>query len=206
MTHTDTLDGETPTEGGVARRSVLAAAWAAPVVVATLAAPRASASTVGVNSVQYTSFSSASFQDEQINVNRPLAIVIDGTLAAGDLVTMVVAGTMVRSGGGAGSSRTTPLRISAVNGPNFNVVSTSAGGDGSQTIVLVSNNALPEGTYRKTISWIPLEGSTTEQAQAEILTWPLGTYTADITVDVAGVTGAAQAYTLNRTPVGGAGD
>lgn len=191
------------------RRTVTtAAAWTLPAVAAAAAAPLAAASTTppppapSVRSVEYTSFTAESFREEQINVNRPLQVLITGQLTAGEIVTLTVAPRMARSG--SSDVRATPLRISSTDGPNFSVASTSVGADGSQTLLLRTNRDLPDGSYRKTISWVPLEGRTADQTLDQILTWPLGTYTAPITVIVAGVAGSDQAYTLNRTPVGGA--
>jgi hypothetical protein len=189
------------------RTLTTAAAWSVPIVAVAAAAPLAAASTTpppapSVRSVEYTSFTAESFREEQINVNRPLAIAITGQLTAGELVTLTVAPRMTRSG--SGDSRATPLRITAADGPNFSVVSSSVGSDGSQTLLLRTNRDLADGSYRKTIAWVPVDGRTQEQTADLLLTWPLGTYTAPITVIVAGVAGSEQAYTLNRTPVGGA--
>ena len=202
-----TTASRTTASGTVPRRAVTAAAWSVPIVAVAAAAPLAAASTTpppapSVRSVEYTSFTAESFREEQINVNRPLAISITGQLSAGELVTLTVAPRMTRSG--SGDSRATPLRITAADGPNFSVVSTSVGADGSQTLLLRTNRDLADGSYRKTIAWVPVDGRTQEQTADLLLTWPLGTYTAPITVIVAGVAGSEQAYTLNRTPVGGA--
>ncbi|WKK72652.1 hypothetical protein Q0F99_06885 [Rathayibacter oskolensis] len=189
------------------RRTIAtAAAWTVPVVAVAATAPLAAASTTppapSVRSVEYTSFTAESFRDEQINVNRPLSISITGQLTAGDLVTLMVAPRMARSG--SSDVRATPLRITAADGTNFSVAATSVGADGSQTLLLRANRDLPDGSYRKIISWIPVEGRTVDQTLDQILAWPLGTYTAPITVMVGDVVGSDQAYTLNRTPVGGA--
>lgn len=206
-TASGTTASSTTASGTVPRRAVTAAAWSVPIVAVAAAAPLAAASTTpppapSVRSVEYTSFTAESFREEQINVNRPLAISITGQLSAGELVTLTVAPRMTRSG--SGDSRATPLRITAADGPNFSVVSTSVGADGSQTLLLRTNRDLADGSYRKTIAWVPVDGRTQEQTADLLLTWPLGTYTAPITVIVAGVAGSEQAYTLNRTPVGGA--
>lgn len=189
------------------RRTVTAAAaWTVPAVAAAAAAPFAAASTTppapSIRSVEYTAFSAESFREEQVNVNRPLAIAITGQLTAGDIVTLTVAPRMARSG--SADVRDTPLRITAADGTNFSVASSSVGSDGSQTLLLRANRDLPDSSYRKTISWIPVEGRTVDQTLDLLLSWPLGTYTAPITVMVGGVAGSDQAYTLNRTPVGGA--
>ena len=206
-TASGTAASSTTACGTVPRRAVTAAAWSVPIVAVAAAAPLAAASTTpppapSVRSVEYTSFTAESFREEQINVNRPLAISITGQLSAGELVTLTVAPRMTRSG--SGDSRATPLRITAADGPNFSVVSSSVGSDGSQTLLLRTNRDLADGSYRKTIAWVPVDGRTQEQTADLLLTWPLGTYTAPITVIVAGVAGSEQAYTLNRTPVGGA--
>ncbi|NQX05296.1 hypothetical protein HQQ82_12660 [Rathayibacter sp. VKM Ac-2856] len=201
-----------PSFAAPSRRTVAtAAAWSVPIVAVAASAPLAAASTTpppapSVRSVEYTSFTAQSFREEQVNVNRPLAIAIDGQLSAGELITLTVAPRMARSdtSTGAGDSRPTPLRISAADGPNFSVASSSVGADGSQTLLLRANRDLADGAYRKTITWVPVDGRTSEQTVDLLLTWPLGTYTAPITVSVAGVAGSEQAYTLNRTPVGGA--
>jgi hypothetical protein len=191
------------------RRAVVAAAWSGPVVAAVAATPAYAASgafqTI-VTSIEYTNFQSASARDEQINVNRPLSVTIIGQIAQNALITLTVDETMVRSGGPSSQDKSTPLRMSAADGPNFSVVSSTANADGSQTLVLIANRDLVAGSYSKTISWIPLEGLTVTQVQDQMLTWALGTYTARIYVTIGTVSGSDQAYTLNRTPVGGTPD
>ncbi|WEK59972.1 MAG: hypothetical protein P0Y60_11510 [Candidatus Microbacterium colombiense] len=189
------------TRPGPNRRAVLsAAAWAMPVIVATVGTPLAAASGSGVQSASYANVTSETAQGGQITFTRPLSIRITGTMRAGDLVTLTVGGSMALQGGGAGATRATPVRIFSVAGPNFSQASTFSNPDGSQTTVLTVNRDLAEGMYSKTISWIPLDGATTSSMEDEILTWLPGTYTTSISISVGTVVGEIGTLTIVREP------
>jgi hypothetical protein len=79
-------------------------------------------------------------------------------------------------------------------------VSTSTGPGGQQITVLMTNRELAEGTYTKTINWIPLDGVTTAEMETGILGWTPGTYTTSVAITVGTVTGTSGLLTITREP------